>query len=459
MLTDELSLSRERGNRMLEKMNKVSIRILAILISLFMVITLFGCSNQTNTSSNSADEGETTEKSSDTEETAELEYWIAGDPRRTPVYQESVDLFMEKFENIKVEVIEEVGDNTQIQQKLMAMISTGSAPGLIHVDTMYVADMARAGTIVSLSDFDGALELSDQIFEGAQEPLIIEDEIYGYPIRANSVQLVYNKQMFRDVGLDPEKPPVTYEQVIEYAEALTKYDDDGNVLVYGIEAGLSSDPHWTSHVFTPILWSFGGGYLDDDGNAALNSQAAYDAAEYWKTILLDKELSPSDRITQGFQNEQVAMVITGEWEIRAYKEDFPNLDFGFATLPVPDESVTPQIPLGGRACVIPKNVEYENAAWELLKWVMSDEEQMRYTSNEVGLTPKNTLLDDPWFDDNLEYKHCLDDMKYVRAKAAPDILQMNTILGNALQEIYINGADIQGALDAANEEYNDVLKN
>jgi ABC-type glycerol-3-phosphate transport system substrate-binding protein len=69
------------------------------------------------------------------------------------------------------------------------------------------------------------------------------------------------------------------------------------------------------------------------------------------------------------------------------------------------------------------------------------------------------LLDDPWFNDNPEYKHCLDDMRYVRAKEAPSILQMNTILGNALQEIIINGSDIQDTLDAANSEYDAVLNN
>jgi hypothetical protein len=50
-------------------------------------------------------------------------------------------------------------------------------------------------------------------------------------------------------------------------------------------------------------------------------------------------------------------------------------------------------------------------------------------------------------------------MRYVRAKEAPSILQMNTILGNALQEIIINGSDIQDTLDAANSEYDAVLNN
>ena len=112
----------------------------------------------------------------------------------------------------------------------------------------------RAGTIVPMTGFEGARELSEEIFEGAQEPLIVDGEIYGYPIRANSIQLVYNKKMFREAGLDPEKPPKTFEELAEYAEKLTKRDDNGNVLVYGYESGMTKDPHWTAHVFSPIFW-------------------------------------------------------------------------------------------------------------------------------------------------------------------------------------------------------------
>lgn len=73
-----------------------------------------------------------------------LEYWIAGDARRTPVYIESAGRFTEAT-GIKVNVTEEVGDNTQVQQKLLTMIASGSAPNVLQVDTMYVADMAAAG--------------------------------------------------------------------------------------------------------------------------------------------------------------------------------------------------------------------------------------------------------------------------------------------------------------------------
>lgn len=429
-------------------------KALVLLFAGIIIVSMFvGCSKSpVTTPQNGPDDSQV-----DPPEKVTLEYWIAGDPRRTPVYEESVDAFMLENPNIIVKVVEEVGDNNQVQQKLMTMISSDSAPGVIHVDTMYVADMAKADTIIPFNDFEGAQELSDSIFKGAQESLVVDGKIYGYPIRANSIQLVYNKKMFREAGLDPEQPPKTFDELIEYAQKLTKKDSAGNVLVYGYESGMSKDPHWTAHVFSPIFWSYGGSYQNDDGSSAINSEAAVKTIEYWSKLMVDLKVSPTDRIEKGFMSEKVAMVHTGEWDIRGMKEDYPDLEFGYATLPVASEGIEPQIPLGGRACVIPTGVKETDAAWKLVQWVMNDTEQMKYTSSEVGLTAKKALLNDPWFNDNLEYKQCLDDMQYVKAKSATNILQMNTFINDAVQNVILIGEDVQKSLDASSKKYNETL--
>ena len=119
-----------------------------------------------------------------------LEYWIAGDARRTPVYIESAGRFTEAT-GIKVNVTEEVGDNTQVQQKLLTMIASGSAPNVLQVDTMYVADMARAGIIMPLDEFPGFQETKDAIIAAEVDPLVVDGKTYGFPIRGNSIHLVH----------------------------------------------------------------------------------------------------------------------------------------------------------------------------------------------------------------------------------------------------------------------------
>ena len=385
-----------------------------------------------------------------------LEYWIAGDPRRTPVYQASVDRFTEAT-GIKVNVTEQVGDNTQIQQKLFTMIASGNAPDVLHVDTMYVRDMAVVGTILPLNDFEGFQALYDTVIEAEVFPLQLDEKTYGFPIRGNSIQLVYNKAMFREAGLDPENPPRTYDELVEAAVALTKRDEKGNIDVYGYETGLTADAHWSMHVFSPIFWSYGGEYVTD-GKSGFATEAGVKTLELWDKLINELDVSPTERISSGLETGKVAMILTGEWSLLGYRSDYPDLEVGFATLPVASEDVTPKIPLGGRACVIPTMSKNPNESWALIQHVLSYDEQMDYTMAEVGLGTLSAMVDDPWFDTNENYRKALSDMVYAKAKAAPEILQMNTIVFDAIQRVLLMGDDPMAALTDADAQYNALLE-
>ncbi|NLO84447.1 MAG: ABC transporter substrate-binding protein [Clostridiales bacterium] len=386
-----------------------------------------------------------------------LEYWIAGDPRRTPAYRESIERFSQET-GIKVNITEEVGDNAQIQQKLYTMIASGDAPDVLQVDTMYVADMAKAGTISSLDGFEGFSDLYGSVINAEITPLAYEEKTYGFPIRGNSIQLVYNKTMFTEAGLDPENPPQTYDELVDAATKLTKYDENGNVEVYGFEIGMTADSHWTMHVFSPIFWSYGGEYQNADGTSGFACEASVKTLELWDKLVNELKVSPVERITSGFQTGKLAMILTGEWELRSYREDFPELEVGFTTLPMPSVDVVPQIPLGGRACVIPTMSKNQDAAWKLIQHVLSYDEQMAYTKDEVGLGVLNEMIDDPWFESNPNYKQALSDMQYAKPKAATEIMQMDTIVFDAIQRVILMGEDPMTALQDADDQYNELLE-
>ncbi len=385
-----------------------------------------------------------------------LEYWIAGDPIRTPVYKESVARFTEKT-GIKVNVTEEVGDNTQIQQKLYTMIASGDAPDVLQVDTMYVADMAKAGTIEPLNAYAGYDGVYNSVIEAEVKPLVYDGQTYGLPIRGNSIQLVYNKKMFRDAGLDPENPPKTYDELIDAATKLTKVDANGNVEVYGFEIGMTADSHWTMHVFSPIFWSYGGEYLREDGTSGFATDAGVKTLELWDKLVNDLKVSPPERVKDGFPSGKIAMIITGEWDLRSFRENFPDLEVGYATLPMPSADVVPQIPLGGRACVIPTMSTHKEQAWQLIQHVLSYDEQMTYTKSEVGLGVLKDMVNDPWFETNPNYKRALEDMQYAKPKAAPEIMQMDTFVFDAIQRVILMGDDPMTALQDADIQYNELL--
>ena len=73
---------------------------------------------------------------------------------------------------------------------------------------------------------------------------------WGVPFQRSTIVLYWNKEAFKEAGLDPSKPPATWAEQVEYARKLTKRDGSGNVTQWGIEVPSSGFPYWLFQGFT-----------------------------------------------------------------------------------------------------------------------------------------------------------------------------------------------------------------
>src|ERR1041385_2770640 len=67
---------------------------------------------------------------------------------------------------------------------------------------------------------------------------------WGIPFQRSTIVLYYNKDAFKDAGLDPNHPPATWTEMREYAQKLTKRDASGNVMQWGVQIPSSGFPYW-----------------------------------------------------------------------------------------------------------------------------------------------------------------------------------------------------------------------
>ena len=58
---------------------------------------------------------------------------------------------------------------------------------------------------------------------------------WGIPFQRSTIVLYWNKELFKEAGLDPEKGPANWDQMVEYAKKLTKTDASGNVTQWGVQ--------------------------------------------------------------------------------------------------------------------------------------------------------------------------------------------------------------------------------
>jgi multiple sugar transport system substrate-binding protein len=94
------------------------------------------------------------------------------------------------------------------------------------------------------------------------------------PLGSHARVLIWNKDHFRAAGLDPNTPPKTLDEVVEYAKKLTiDKDGDGVIDQYGFGMVISPDRGTIENTFSPLLWGFGGDSIDPTTKAAVFANA------------------------------------------------------------------------------------------------------------------------------------------------------------------------------------------
>jgi sn-glycerol 3-phosphate transport system substrate-binding protein len=214
-------------------------------------------------------------------------------------------------------------------------------------------------------------------------------KLYGMPFNTSAPIMYYNKTLFKAAGLDPEKPPRTYAEVIDAAKKLTKKDASGKVTVAGYGIAIYG---W---IFEQLLATSGGYYLNNGNGrdarataAAFNSPEGIAAVQFWKDAIdsgaaQNFGVAPNgtNALVAAFQSQQVAMYIESTARVRAMIDTSVanKFDLGTAYLPRPNEDAYKKagVIIGGASVYIMKDRSdaEKNCAWEFVKFSTSPEIQ------------------------------------------------------------------------------------
>ncbi len=177
-----------------------------------------------------------------------------------------------------------MGAGNMNPQKLMTAIVGGVPPDVINQDRFTVGDWASRDTFQPLNDFLAAETGPDAIkrenfYEAAWNEAEYNGKTYAIPSGIDDRMLLYNKKLFKEAGLDPNKPPRTWEELKEYAVKLTKKNDDGTF------ARIGFIPNYGNSRFYLYSWQNGGEFMSPDGRlCTLFSPENAQALGYMKDV-------------------------------------------------------------------------------------------------------------------------------------------------------------------------------
>lgn len=348
------------------------------LILILAMAVLTACTNsdskESSTPSTDGNKGGTTNDG----EKVSIEFWHA----MSGTGQESIDKLVKGFNESqdKYEVKAEYqGSYEESLTKLRGVGGTKDAPAItqvFEVGTKYMIDSGYIEPMQSFIDKDN-YDLS-QLEENILNYYKVDGELYSMPFNSSTPVMIYNKDAFKAAGLDPEKAPGTFSEVMAAAEKLTTGDMKGfSMLTYG----------W---FFEQLVATQGGLYVNEDnGRSGDATEALFNGPEGLNVFNFLNDMNKAgtfgnfgtvwDDIRSAFATEKVAMYMDSSAGVAAAINNSP-FEVGVAYIPYADEVKRNGVVIGGASLWMSKGIaeEDQEAAWEFMKYMATPEVQAQW---------------------------------------------------------------------------------
>lgn len=313
------------------------------------------------------------------------------------------DAVIREFErlnpDVKVKLLS-MGAGRMDPQKLMTSIVGNVAPDIINQDRFTISDWASRGAFRSLDDLiardaghDPFCPTEKQFYAAPWREASYEGKVYAIPTSADNRILYWNKKIFREegaklraAGLDPERAPRTWSELLAYSKVLTKFDSQGRL----VRAGFM--PNFGNSWLYMYAFQNNANFLSPDGRkCTMNTPEAREALDYivkgYEIVGGYEKAKSFETGFQGKENDcfivgQVVMKIDGDWVLNALSRYAPDLELHGDPPPVPDdrynhtgrfanEKDTFVTWMGGFSLAIPKGAKNPEDAWKLIKFMTS----------------------------------------------------------------------------------------
>ena len=197
---------------------------------------------------------------------------------------------------------------------------------------------------------------------------------WGIPFQRSTIVLYYNKDAFKEAGLDPSRPPGTWKEMADYAAKLTKRDASGNVTQWGVQIPSSGFPYW---LFQGLALENGVNLMNAAGTEVYyDKPEVIGALQYWLDLINKTKVHPPGIVEWGttpkdFFERKVAMMWTTTGNLTNVKSN-AKFDFGVAMLPAGKQRGSPTG--GGNFYIFKKSTPAQReAAFKFIKWVTTPE--------------------------------------------------------------------------------------
>ena len=383
----------------------------------------------------------------------------------TKIVDDLVADFESEHPDIKVNAIY-AGNYNDARIKALAALASGEPAQLSVMFSIDLYELIEQDAIVP---FDDLLETEDdRAWIDSFYPALMRNgqtdgKTWSIPFQRSTIVMYYNKDAFRDAGLDPEQPPETWDELVEMGKKLRK-EEGGEVTRWGAMIPSTGYPYW---MFQALAIQNGQELMSGDGTEVyFDAPATVEALEFWRALGAEHGIMPTGTVEwgtlrQAFLEGQTAIMWHSTGNLTAVKEN-ATFDFGVAMLPANERRGSPTG--GGNFYIFKKATpEEREAALTFIKWMTQPERTAEWSikTGYIGTRPDayETEALQQYIEEFPPAAVARDQLEY----AVPELSTYQTgrvrkLLDDAIQSVLTGGAEAADALGGAQSQADRLLR-
>ena len=323
-------------------------KIMALGLSALMVTSLVGCGGTTNATEN---------KKSDSSKGTEITFWNSFTGADGDMLVKMVDKFnKENKDGIKVKM----DISSDFDSQLSTAFAAGEGPTMILSSSAY--RFTYGDYLQDVSDVFDKTDLDKTDFiQSYLDYCSDDDKTYFVPFQVVGYYMYWNKDLFKQAGLDPETPPANWDEWAKDAAKIT----DSSKNIYG--SGISYD---YAYQIAHIMQRFGGlAVTDDNGKwkANFENNAGYEKFLNMYKDMIDKGDNPVEADTDSMVSAgQVGITVGGPWVTAGL--DTAGVDYGIGLIPQGDAGDMNSVEVIGFGITTAASDAEKEAAYKFIEW-------------------------------------------------------------------------------------------
>lgn len=334
-------------------------------------------------------------------EKTKIEFWWRLDSPEIPFVEKILAQFHKENPDIEAKM-QYFAKWPEYLQKMQIALAGGTVPDLAFMKETYLYDLSWKGATTNLAPFaKGSKVVNREMIASAYYDLYtFKGEQIAIPFNGPIMALFYNKDLFKEAGLDPNKPPTNWKELRDYARILTKPDKK--------QWGYAVYEYGTREInllwFLTFFWQAGGHFWKPDYSGIdLNSLAGVEALQYLVDLIRnDKTVLPPEVPREGLiESNKIGMWMQGNWAMHNYEKYAPNLNYGVVLLPK-NKDWGQYIASDG--LMIPTAAKNKEAAWRLIEFLARPDINVSFNIKDGFLPVSRDALNKPPFTTDPRWK-------------------------------------------------------